>query len=72
MITHFGLNYTTSARAGRPDAWVPIKNVPDLRAHFLQKINDHNICRCWVRLHDGIEKCVYWYEQGTLDNLEDL
>lgn len=74
-IEYFGFNHTHRGHHMRPNAWIPVANVAvaDLQKR-LQSIvdNEPRLCRIWVRLESGLERCVFWYERPKLDDLAGL
>ena len=59
----------------QPNAWIPVADVAvgDLQKR-LQSIvdNETRLCRIWVRLESGLERCVFWYQKPKLDDLAGL
>ena len=52
------------------DAFGKVKGVTPLR-EYLQRLVDtkSRLCRIWVLSADQTSTCVYWYQQGVLDEL---
>lgn len=58
----------------RRDAFGMLETSVPLLDH-LNHLIDHQkrLCRIWVRLSSGTERCVYWYEEGkAIDSLPIL
>lgn len=74
-IECYGFNHTHGGHFMRPNAWINAKDVSvaDLQKRLQNLVdNERRLCRIWIRLDTGNEKCVFWYEKPKLDDLAGI